>query len=699
MEKMRGHGRKFNDKTPKATPKFLDSAAGTFHTPHRIQMPEEIDSPPPNRTDAPARKPLLAPLLAAIPLMFVFLTLPIAPIDLDVDPDPSFSLAVNDGRLQGLHLGTDLVHTYGPLGYLIFIYYAPQIAFVRTVCDVILSFAFASGVCLVAWRLGWLVRLALLAVCAYISANVPHQMDLLVDIGSFCWGLLCCVESGRRLKAAAVVFVGLVAFAALGKNSMLFMGGLSLGLVALILGGRGHWRLALAMLLGFVAAIVLGWVTAGHGLANLRAAIVNAASIVSGYNQAMGWEVLPLALYAGLAVAPAALVMIAARSFGAVPGGSPRAPIERLLLFAWLGALLFLDWKHGFVRGDVWHVGYFFGFVPVFALALGALPSYHTNSTRLANGLAIGCSVVCLGIFQYQYLPSGARSLRAPLAAFTDHVRDLFYPRGYARRMNAALEDARKQTDLQALRDIVKDSPMDVFGQLQIYPLLNGLKYKPRPVFQSYVVYNAHLASLNETFFLSTNAPEYLLFCLSPTDRRFPTLEDPRLLRDALYNFQFVAETGPFLVLKRDTPAPISLTLERAGTVNAGEIIPLPPAGDTNLWLEIEVAPTFPGRVRQVLYRPATARLAAWKNGKVLLRRRAPPVMMAGGFLASPLLCGNSDMASYFNGGVPVRPDGYSVEIEPDQRSYWAPVIQYRLYRIENPPRRATPKPDENARQ
>ena len=630
-------------------------------------------------------KRLIFPLITSVFVMLVIITIPVAPVDLDTDADTSFSAAVNYARAHGLHLGTDLVHTYGPLGHLIFIYFSPQIAATRMVADLALGLTVAVGLCQVAWRAGWICRSLLLGMFLFMSANVQPRTDLVIDIGSFCWGLLCCVELGRRLTFSAVVFTTLAAFSALAKNSFLFMGGLSVALIGSLVAARGRGRLASGMMIGFGLAVTSVWIAAGHGFSNVRTALVDAIAIVQGYNQAMGWDVLPLAIEGGAVVMALAVPMLMIRAATAFGSGPKNLRWSRTLLGAWLMSLLFLDWKHGFVRGDIWHVAYFFGSVPVLALAVESLPTDLIVSRRWARALAAGCCLICVIVLQSQYFPSPSKSLSAPFHAFADHVSSLLAPGAYRQRMSDVIEANRRKAELPRLHERIGQGAVDVFGQLQVYALLNRLNYHPRPVFQSYAAYNGRLMELNEQFYLSERAPEYVLFSLGPIDRRFPPLEDAMLFRDLILNFDLVDAEGRFLLLKSRTVNPPRLTLLRQGTVGLSEPMDLAEFGDAMLWLELDLEPSLAGRLRQFFYRPSTVRLAAWRErgGRLLLQRRAPPVMLAAGFVASPLISRNEDLVKLYEGAPVCRPGAYSVEVLPGEEHFWRNQLRFRIFRVE----------------
>jgi hypothetical protein len=642
----------------------------------------------PEQTPAGAvsRRRLLVPLVVAALMTLTFLTLSRAPLDLKVDADTSLCAVLNYAHQQGLQFGTDLVFTYGPLGYLMFFYYSPHAAGARMVVETALCFTLAVGLCLVAGRLRLAWRCLLLGVFVFVAANIETRTDLVIDVGFLCWGLLCFVESGRRLLLAALAFTALAVFGALAKTSILFGAGLSVVLLAGAMVARGQWRLGAAMLAGFGAGLALLWMAVGQNLWHLGAFVTNTLALARGYNQTLHWEPLPSVACLGWLLMVLAVVVVIVRAGTAFEKHDNHRAWRRGLLLAWLVSLLFLTWKHGFVRGDAYHVVYFFGFAPVLLLALDILPCEARAARIWARGFgAVGC---LLSIFTLQslFFAPVLRSLQQPFRNFGYYARCLLKPAEYRQRMNESLAPTRDEARLPDLRDRIGRASVDVFGEQQFYALYNDLNYRPRPVFQSYAACNRQLMRLNEQFYLSPAAPEYVLFALGAIDRRFPPLADAMVLRHLLINFEPVASEAGLLLLKSKAAEPPRLTLLRDGTGRPAEPIVLQEFGDTNLWLEITLEPTLSGRLREFFYHPPTVRLAAWREAgkELLIRRRAPAPMLASGFLASPLLLRNEDVQDLCAGKPLVRPAAYSVEILPREEHFWLPTIHFRVYRIEN---------------
>ena len=687
-------------------------------------------APDPPRVITASRWSNISPLIAAVLVMLTFVTISRPLSDLNVDTDTSLSAVLNYAHQNHLQFGTDLVCTYGPLGYLVFFYYSPHAAGMRLVVETVLSLMVAVALCLVAWRLRLTGRCLLLGVFIFLAANVETRTDLVIDTGFLCWGLLCFIESGRpptspdsrkpgeppatplpaltgtlspsdgeregvrgagnsravMLILAAAAFTGLAAFGALAKASILFGAGLNLVLLAGALVARRQALLGTAMLAGFSAAIAAGWMAAGQDLSHLGSYLVNAFAVVRAYNQALGWEALPSVAWAGPVVMLLAVAAVIIRAFHACDAQQKHRTWRRGLLLAWLASLLFLSWKHGLARGDAYHVVYFFGFVPVLALALEILPCESRVArlwARVAGALACLLSIVTL---QSYYFAPGVRSLQQPFRNFSYYAHCLLRPADYCQQMNQAIAAKQKEARLPALRQRIGHASVDVFGDNAVYAIFNDLNYRPRPVFLSYLACTPRLMRLNEQFYLSPAAPEYVMFGLGAIDHRFAPLEDALVLRDLLINYEPVGGEGDFVLLKARSADPARLGLLREGVVRPGERIDLRDFGSANLWLEITLAPSLTGRLRELFYRPPPVRLAAWREpGKGLhTRRRAPAPMLAAGFVASPLLLRNEDVQDLYADRPVSRPAAYSVELLPGQERFWNEAIGFRVYAIRN---------------
>jgi hypothetical protein len=435
---------------------------------------------------------------------------------------------------------------------------------------------------------------------------------------------------------------------------------------------------------------VLSWLLSGQAVTQFPAFFENSFSIIRGYDQAVGLDSADTFKTRGLLVvilAVAALLLRALAAERSAEGLSVRACQWRTItITAWLGFLIFVMWKHGFVRADTYHMGLVFGFVPLLVLSLELLPCPRSFGRLLSRLCGAGSCLVAVIALQSLFFSSFTLTLAQPFEGLRENLSALVQPAAYEDKLREPYDKARHAAQLPALREMIGRSTVDVFGQRQCYATLNDLNYHPRPVFQSYLAFNQRLMRLNEQFYLSQAAPKYVLFELLAADHKFPPLEDARALRHLLLNYEQVSAAGPFLLLESKTSVPVVSKLLREGTAQMNEKVSLP--GDTNsfVWMEISLEPNWLGQIRQVLFKPAKPRLAFWpREGKRLLAKSgAPPLMLAAGFVASPLLLKTEDVREILAGKSGTRPAACSVEMDLDAIRFWKPTYRFRIYSIES---------------
>jgi hypothetical protein len=625
-----------------------------------------------------------AKILTILIMALIIAPIPLAPLPLGEDVDSSTSAVLNFAQAKGLQHGTDIVFTYGPLGFLTFFYYSPHLPGLRMTFDVLLAGTVAAGLCFVAWRMSIIWRCLFIAVIAWIGANAWYREDWVIYCGLLSWSLLCFVETGWRLTMATVIMVALGVLLGLAKISTLILTATGIIIIGFDLVARRHVRLAIGAWVGFVVGFLLGWALLGQELTHLARFLSRSRDIVSGYGAAVGLEGLQSVRFSGLLLVLPWLVMILLRVSTAFEGDSMRLYTRRFCLATWLLFFAFTSWKHGWVRVDQFHVVMFFGLVPILALALESLPSKLRWATLTGRVLGIGGGLIAVFALQMYFFQPLPRPLFAPATALYEHARWILFPGTYRAAMESAIERNRQSALLPGIHEIVGNASVDVFGQPAGYAIFNGLNYRPRPVFQSYVTFNAALMDLNEQFYRSSAAPEFVLFSLGAMDKRLPALEDAPLLRYLLINYQPVATAGEFLVLKSGDSEAARMTLLKQGTVAPGERIDLGLFANDNLWLDIKLTSNTAGRLFQFLYRPSTVRLAVWTQDTLLIRHRAPVSMMEAGFLASPLLVSTANVSNLYTNGPITRPTAYSVELPVGEEDRWNSKISYRIYRIEN---------------
>ena len=600
--------------------------------------------------------------------------------------DLSLIDVLNYAHRHHLQFGPEITSTFGPLGWLYFPYYSQHSGTLQLLSQLVLSVAALAGCCLAAWRLNLLWRCLFLGSFTWAAANMSYRADLLVDVGMFSWALLCLLESGRRLIVALIVFAIFSALASLAKISFLFTATLSIGYIAADLFLRRERNPAIDLLVAYVVTLFLAWILSAQNPAHFGQFLMHALITVQSYNQALGLEGLVALRAIAFVLTSLLLVLLAVRCFGAFDPDGPRPRIRRAFLFVWLSLFAFAGWKHGFIRLDTFHPPLFLGFALALALAADILSTEITLVRRCSRALSMICAILSVFLLQEFFFSPLPHSLVQPLSECESHLNCLFHPLRYKRELERLRADIHEEYQLPAFRKIVGGRSVDVFGQYQSFAIDNDLNYRPRPVFQSYNACNRALMALNQEFYLSSDAPRFVLFDLKAMDDKLPPLEDASLLRHLLINYKPVAQEKKFVLLQAKSSEPCRLTLLCEDHVQFGQQIDLQKYGDSPLWLEIDLVPGFRGWLRQSLYASPVIRLSAWTDsGKTLLTtRRAPASMLAAGFAASPLLLRTSDLPDLFAGKSVIHPAAYSVAAAPGQETLWRGTGRFRIYKIEN---------------
>lgn len=629
--------------------------------------------------------------------------------DQEATADASWCAVLEYAHQHGLQFGTDIVFTYGPLGFLETPYLFSTPAWPRFAMDLSLALLTACSVCLIARRLRTHWGVVLIGIYLLLGANIYPRTDLLLELNLLCWGILCIVATGRTLMIYALILGGVAILASLVKITLLIMAVMTLVGMCCDFLLRNYRRLSLGLMGMFLGGFIVAWICAGQNVLHLAIFLRRALITSLGYNNAMAYE--GSVVLRGRAILTGFLALATIVTSRRSASGARFLVSKQFLLAGWLMGMLFLVWKHGFVRTDLYHAGFFFGFAPILALAWGPLgasdtwpdttPLEHETSKGLSRGLrlivpspflacafAVSCALIALFTVQTMILPGDWQSsLAQPFLAIRANISNLLKPAAYQQTISAGVEAEKQRSQLPLLRDRIGQSSVDMFGCEQLAVLATGLNYQPRPVFQSYAAYSPRLLQWNQTFYQSETPPEFVIFRLLAMDRKLPTLEDALVLRHLLINYELAASEAPFLLLKARQSEPAKLKLLKEATISPGQPINLSNYGTTNLWLELELKPTLLGRAREFAYQPAKSRLVvSWKaSGKELTRRfRAPAPMLAAGFLLSPLVLTTDEVRALYEGFEPNRPDACEIEFNPGDKKFWKRAVRLRIYAVEN---------------
>jgi hypothetical protein len=571
---------------------------------------------------------LVAALLAAAGAL-----LPIPPQFLANRLDPAFGAALHFGAAHGYAVGTRLISTFGPLGFVFYNQYDPQ-TFAWLLA---LRAALAAVTC---WVLAWLGWAALgspwgaafaVAACTPFLASPDVWFLTLPALA-----VLVELQADRAPPLALRLALG----AAIGLASLIKFTFLLAALAVLVPLAGPDVRARRRVPVVAVTAVVVGaatWLLTGQGAGDwLRYLDWSVRDISSGYAGAMqlpadGW----LTVHAA-AVSAAVLVAGALLVRRRLSSGRWAADLA-------LAGILYLLFRAGFVRADV-HT-----FITSFGLLVLAVLLALLWARRPAD-LVIAALLVAL-------LPGGlwvhTLAVQGPPIMYFGPV----FPDQAIRRLSAApllfsgdalaSAHARRLADLRAANPLPPLSgPVDVYSYDQAVVLAYGLDYRPRPVFHSYMAYSPRLARANAEFLLGADAPDWILFRVSPIDHGLPALDDAPSWPILMSRYRVSQTTNAYAVLQRRSTA-LPWRLEPLGHVETetGRAVAVPSAAEGPIWARIDVGATRRDALRAALLAEPLTYIGILRSDGATSGFRLVRALAREGFVLSPLVQDTADFA------------------------------------------------------
>lgn len=496
-------------------------------------------------------------------------------LGLDASWNAGLALAIRDG----MQWGSQIVFTYGPLGFL----NSNAVWFTDLA---VFAFLYAAGL-YVAFCVAmvWALRRTLPAPAAVAIAFLVVTVLPLVE-ESIVLAALVAMGALARERSQRFIYVLIAAGATYSAVEVLikFSAGPVIAaffLVALVGLRARPWQLGLY--LGLLAAEVLAlWLIMGQSLGEIPEFLRNTYEIVSGFSPAMitstdveGWQVT-----AAVAAMAATAVAVAAAS----SQGSYRDNRARWAGVALTALAAFTVFKEGAVRTDAGHLSLFFSTVCVLWIAIpwgrGRWPWLLAGIAAIA---AMGWPVRPEGqTTNLNAVPNVEYAVEQGRNLFSEPRRQELVNRG--RHALVVTYDIEPRI-LAALRGhTVAIEPWEIG-----VAWAHELDWDPLPVFQNYSAYTARLDRINSEALVAADGPQRLLrenvgvvypeFPTRTIDGRFPGWDPPEQARTALCNFRLVEATERWQVLARtrDRCGPS----RPLGTVEAGsgEAVPVPEPG------------------------------------------------------------------------------------------------------------------------
>ena len=469
--------------------------------------------------------------------------------------DASWQAALAMATHHHLHFGTQIVWTYGPLGFLTTqqLYYPIpailanlfQFGLATVTFWVLLSALRRHMTLLPALGVAYLAGYPIVAIWGGEEVVLPLVFVLTVrvlsrpdDAFSERWAWICFGSTaGLMILEKPAVGVAVCALAA----------------IAVVCFPAGRRRTAGGLTLAaFGVVFAAGWFGTGNGLGNFTAYLRAVREAAAGYSamaidppSGYGNNVMLAAL---LGVGIIAVSCLYARRLG------------RRAALGIIGASSLVTWvlfKEGFVRQDN-HRLVFFASIPLIisAFVIGARPAGQPGTARSRSALVVaamlGSALVAFAVVGA--VPSGLLDPPASLRGFGATFRTLALPARRHHLVDQARASVRGQYGIpDAMITRIGRKTVDIDPNEQTvawaYP---DMRWDPLPTIQNYFAYTPALDQLDVHYIASSHAPQFIL--RQPRlsiDGRWPVFDAPSTQVAIYCNYREVDSNAAWQLLER----------------------------------------------------------------------------------------------------------------------------------------------------
>ena len=587
--------------------------------------------------------------------------------------DPSWRMALGYFFEHGSQFGTEVVFPYGPLGFVMARTYS-GLQFWRLIGgQAIWALVAALVIIRQVWRAQGSARLFGLGYFFLFGTIYEDALHMLV-IAMLGFEALRSVDD-RRTGLLAVVAAVLAVFSLVKFTDLVLA-----AIVVLITIGYAFSRRSgrsVGVLAGTYAGVYLMlWVCLGQSLFHVPAYLKNSWDLSQGYQWAMGFPAPALQLGLGLFV----LFVLVAYGFTHwwLNPSKPRGTANLLML----GAFVYLNWKHGFIRPD----GHMFGFFICAMLPMALYPHLLDDQPRFVLPQRwIFLVSLAISIWAMEVTIGGVASqaLGAFQGRIWNNIRRAVSWSDTRQQYREHLIIASQGADLKKTRALVGNATVDVLGSEQGIALFNKLNYHPRPVFQGYSVFTPALSKLNADFYASAQAPEYVLMKVQSIDYRLPMMDDSEVLHLLIHRYEFLFSESGYLVWKRKpgpfNPAVLARQPEQAAELPIATPFKIEPKVGRPLWLRIDLQPSLLGRIRGFFYRPPQVKLKLATTNGDKIEYLMPLPQGRTGFIINPLIEDFVDYLQFASNSVQKHVARVWVEFAPGDEIYFASSARYEL--------------------
>jgi len=523
----------------------------------------------------------------------------------------------------GLHLvktndlvwGTDIIWTYGPLGYLLY---------PINVDNELWKHSFLYGV--ISHSLFFLTAFFLVLKTNHPIRNafvfgIFSIYFMWLDLYYFPWigiliGFFLYLEHTKNKfflipLAFSVAFLTFTKFdLGIGSTSILVISCIYLAL-------KGRLKESIFCIVLYLSFLIVIWQAVTNSLESFPSYITNSLDLATGFTSVMPLDNLPFFL---LLMSIPTLVIYILWIFH--KNQNDRNYLKFLLISP---ITVFFFFKEGYMRFDLIHVQIFFLLTATFFLILVMINKGKANKIILFStyGLIIVFSFSSLFIisewliFQTNQNPSLSETLivatenlglaySAPYLSYAPQQFEYFF-----NDEKLELKKAEQKLNLRNKFSPLSQKTLELLGNhtVDVIPFDIGLvyaydlNYQPRPLIVS-VGYTQNSDKIGSKHFASTSSPDYILYEKITLDYHYPLFDEPATFRSLLCNYHPAHSDGGRIILEKNNKN-ICLKEEIISeqTVNFEQKVSVPTNVEGYLFAKINIQQNFLGKILDFIYK------------------------------------------------------------------------------------------------
>lgn len=577
----------------------------------------------------------------------------------------SWKSALSYLPLTGKTWGTDIIFTYGPLGFLSsrigwgisgWVFLLFDLFIIVNFFFIFRDFILQSGQKLLAF-------LILFCLIGVMTTFFGADLSFVLSFFALYW----MYKSYGKPRAGYFAMIILLV-------TLSFFIKLNTGLVILVLLMAHLFNLAWFKKISYLKAAIIALLTAAAIFLSAALLHVSVASyikgsmeMIKGYNDIMYLTeahrreaffvsfifYAMLALYLGYAY-----LLIRKKQFGEV-------------IFCLLCLLyIFILRKQSVIRNDVEHLSEFFLCAPLLLLI---------GNLFTLNGRVRKLSLAVIGLFTLvvMFIKTYDGPLYKPFARrFTNGLAYVRQAEAYDPQVHLLQRDKR-YIPAGVLQKIGQET-VDIFPWDAEYAFQNRLNYAPRPIFQSYSAYTPYLQQKNYEFYLR-DAPRFVLYDYEAIDGRHPFNDECILNLFLVKNYSivdsFFSNERPYLLLKKNavvTPLDQKKIKETGSFLNSEIDV----AGSS--FVRIDLRPSLKGKILSIWSRPSEVFIEYKAPEGGWRRYKTSGQLLAGGVLTGKNLFTDADFSQLFSPGNAL-PEVKTIRIVADP-AYYASQMKVEYY-------------------